>query len=90
MPHGDGVGIDPVGIKNDLGVQISPATETSLAKLVGLELGAYDYVSHNWNAGTFTSTWVLKTGGSGGSTVATVVIVYDDADKSNVSTVTKT
>ena len=79
-----------VGLLDSLEASINPATEDSLAKLIGFEIGAYDYVSRSWVAGTFTETWVLKTGGSGGTTAATIVVVYDDVDKSNIVTVTKT
>lgn len=56
---------------------------------VGFDIGVYDYVSRGWTAGTFTEVWTFKTGGSGGSTVATLTVVYDDVDKSNIVTVTK-
>jgi len=65
------------------------ATEESLAKLVGLVLTEFDYVSVAYPSGD-TETYTFKLGGSGGTTVATVTVVYTDATKADLSTVTKT
>ncbi len=48
----------------------------------GMIIPRYDYVAREWNAGTFTETWTFKSGGAGGTTVATVTIVYDDVNMS--------
>ena len=48
----------------------------------------WDYTA--LTVGGTTDTWVFKTGGSGGSTVATVVITYTDATKATISNVAKT
>jgi hypothetical protein len=61
-----------------------------LQNLAGMNIPVYDYVSRGWTAGTFTEVWTFKTGGSGGTTVATVTIVYDDVDMTNIISVTKT
>ena len=37
-----------------------------------------------------TDTWTFKSGGSGGTTVATVTITYTDSSKATISTVAKT
>jgi hypothetical protein len=55
----------------------------------GFNIGEYDYVARAWTAGTFTEVWTFYTGGSGGTLVATITIVYDDVDKSNIVNVTK-
>ena len=55
----------------------------------GLISGEYDYVVVTYPT-TTTETYVFKDGGSGGTTVATVNIVYLAADKKQLSTVTKT
>ena len=39
---------------------------------------------------SITETYVFKTGGSGGTTVKTIVIVYTDSSKANLDTVTVT
>jgi len=62
---------------------------TVLQSIAGFNLPAYTYVARAWNAGTFTETWTFKTGGSGGTTVGTITIVYDDVNMSNIVSVTK-
>jgi hypothetical protein len=49
----------------------------------------YDYIAYAWNAGTFTETFTYYTGGSGGTLVATVAILYTDATKATLVSVTK-
>ena len=56
----------------------------------GFNIPQNDYISRAWNAGTFTETWTFKTGGSGGTTVGTITIIYDDVLMSNIISVTKT
>lgn len=48
----------------------------------------YDYIEDSWNAGTFTETFTYKTGGSGGTTVATLTVIYTDATKEQLVSVT--
>ena len=48
----------------------------------------YDYVSVAYPL-TTTEVYTFKSGGSGGTTKATVTLVYTDATKANLSTVTK-
>jgi len=48
----------------------------------------FDYVGVAYPNST-TETYTYKTGGSGGTTVATVTVVYTDATKANISTVTR-
>lgn len=47
----------------------------------------YDFVDVQ-QTNTTTETYVYKTGGSGGTTVQTVVVVYTDDSKSDIDTVT--
>jgi hypothetical protein len=54
----------------------------------GFGLPAYDYVSQTQD--TLTDTWVFKTGGVGGTTVATITITYTGTDKLVISNVAKT
>jgi hypothetical protein len=56
----------------------------------GFQIPANDYISRSWTAGTFTEVWTFKTGGSTGTTVGTITIIYDDVDQSNIVSVTKT
>lgn len=50
---------------------------------------AWDYVSATYPL-TTTEVYEFKTGGSGGTTVATITIVYTTAAKTDLSTVTRT
>jgi hypothetical protein len=49
----------------------------------------WDYCSLALTNAT-TETYTFKTGGSGGTTVKTIVVVYTDDTKETLSTVTKT
>ena len=69
-----------VAIKNSDNEQIDPAEAT------GLNLPVYDYASLSYTGDNLTSV-VFKTGGSGGTTVATLTLVYSG---SNLTSVTKT
>ena len=55
----------------------------------GMLIPRHDYVSRGWVVGTFTETWTYKSGGAGGTSVATITIVYDDALMSNIISITK-
>lgn len=65
------------------------ATETTLAKLPGLSIPIHDYISASYDDGIFTETYTFKTGGSGGTTVSTITVVYTDATKVKLVSVTK-
>lgn len=54
-----------------------------------LNLSPYDYVSMT-EAPAGTETYTFKSGGAGGTITNTVVVVYTDATKATLSTVTKT
>lgn len=53
--------------------------------LSGIE---FDFVSMVIDPST-TETYTFKTGGSGGTTVATITIVYQSSSREDISTVTK-
>lgn len=55
----------------------------------GLALPEYDYVGVAYPLST-QEVYTFKTGGSGGTTVATVTVDYTDSTKANLSAVTKT
>lgn len=59
---------------------------TSSGRLVTEE---YDYIERTLTNST-TETYVYKSGGSGGTTAATVTVVYTDSTLGTISTVTKT
>lgn len=64
-------------------LKVDSLTSTSL-----IGIPAYDYVGQS-QAST-TDTWTFKTGGSGGTTVATVTITYTDSTKATISNVVRT
>ena len=69
------------------GVPVPVSVETFLS---GLEIPAYNYASMALSVGDTTETYTFKTGGVGGTTVATVVVVYTDNTRDIFSSVTKT
>ncbi len=66
-------------------------TTSSLDRMVqpapGLVSSAYDYLSKT--EGATSNTFVFKTGGAGGTTVATLVVDYTDSTKATLLSVTK-
>lgn len=69
-------------------VATSTAGEYQIRTLLNSSLVnvAYDYVSVNYTSAT-QEIYTFKTGGSGGTTVATVTINYTDSTKANISNV---
>lgn len=59
---------------------------TTVASLVSTP---YDFVGVTYPSGT-QEVYAFKSGGSGGTTVATVTVNYTDASKANLLNVTKT
>jgi hypothetical protein len=57
--------------------------------IAGIVPYAYDFISANL-AGATTDVYTYKTGGAGGTIVATVTIVYTDASKATLSSVART
>ena len=84
---------DGVEIKNDSGnpIPISDAggsitVDGTVKSLTGLEVPAHDYIGMTYTGSDLTGV-VYKTGGSGGTTVATLVLAYDGSG--NLTSVTK-
>ena len=67
-----------VEIKNDSGNPVPVVT--------GLEIPAYDYIDMSYTGDNMTGV-VYKTGGSGGTTVATLTLTYDG--NGNITSLTK-
>ncbi len=88
-----------VGLSNVAGEEINPATEEKqddiVTALEGLPTGLvpedHDYIIVTYvtagNGAGEIETVIFKTGGSGGTTVATLTLGYDASD--NLSTVTR-
>lgn len=69
---------DGVEIKNDSGNPVPVVT--------GLEIPEHDYISLSYTGSNLTGV-TYKTGGSGGTAVATLTLAYDGSD--NLTSVTK-
>jgi hypothetical protein len=69
-------------IRESLGSAGNPLPTVS-----GLNVPVHDYISLSYTSGNLTGA-VYKSGGSGGTTVATVAMTYDGSG--NLLTVTKT
>jgi len=72
------ISLGDVEVKNDSGNPIPTIT--------GLEIPAHDYISLTYTGSNLTGV-VYKDGGSGGTTMATLTLVYDGS--SNLTSVTK-
>jgi len=66
---------------------VSPATEETLKALQGFQIPVHDHLA--LTVATTTDTWVYKTGGAAGTTVATVLITYTDSGKGTITTIAK-
>lgn len=69
-------------------VEADPVTHALVTVNGGILVRSYDYIGVTYPDG-MTEVYVYKTGGSGGTTVATVTIVYTDTTKANISSVTR-
>ena len=71
----------------------SPGLNTSgtinTKETTGLLPIVFDYISANY-AGATSDVYTYKTGGSSGTTVATITVVWTDSTKTVLSTVTRT
>ena len=72
----------PKKVATDVGNTVTTLESTGLVPKV------YDYISYT--SGSTTDTYTYKTGGSGGSTVATVTVTWTDSTKTVLSTVIRT
>ena len=64
-----------VKVHNTSDVAVNPGTEETLTKILGFQIPVYDYISLGYTGADLT-TVVYKTGGSGGTTVATLTLAY--------------
>lgn len=87
----DAVTVDNVEISNDIGnpVPVTIAAGTAaigkLGAVPGLDIPAHDHISLSYTGADLTGV-VYKTGGSGGTTVATLTLAYTSG---NLTSVTK-
>jgi hypothetical protein len=89
------LGVDHVGFNTPTTVAVDTSTHEMLVKgrvstLNTLITSPYDYIAVAY-PDTSTEVYTFKTGGSGGTTVGTITVVYSDAvTKQILSSVTKT
>jgi len=67
-------------------IKVSTIDSEPLATIEGLSIPAHDFISLSYTSTNLTGV-IYKTGGSGGTTVATLVLVYDG--NNNPTSVTK-
>jgi hypothetical protein len=67
---------------------INPDGSDINSKYAGFAVPSYDYTG--LTEATTTDTWVFKTGGAGGTTVATITINYTDSSKATIDNVVRT
>lgn len=78
-----------VKIVNGFNTVINPATEDTLAALAGMVTSAFDYIEATYPTSS-SEIYVYKTGGTSGTIISTITIVYTDTTKEFISTITKT
>jgi len=80
------------GVLSTNGTTPTPLEVDSYGNLLvmptGFGIRSYDYISYT--SGDTTNTYVFKTGGPSGTTVATIVITYTGTDKQIFSNISKT
>ena len=78
----------PVQIENAAGTVINPATEETLKNVAGFNIATHDFVGVTY-PNSVTVTYTFKTGGSGGTTVNTLTLIYVDATQNQLFSATK-
>ncbi len=80
---------DMAGASLDASGNLLVAAGAAFPVTSGLSLGPYDYVALVLTSPT-VETYTFKSGGAGGTTIATITLTYTDASKAVLSTVVKT
>lgn len=77
-------------VAGEVAVKVSNPDGSSIGTIfAGLSIPTHDYIGVTYPTST-TEEYVYKIGGSGGTTVATVTVVYTSSTKVDLSSVTKT
>lgn len=63
--------------------------QMEIQRVPGFDIPTFDYIVATY-PDTVTEVYTYKLGGSGGTTVATITVVYSDATKATLTSVTKT
>lgn len=85
------VNLSTRGLINALTVEIVDSSGNQVTSFVapGLVTAAFDYIAVTYPT-TSSEVYTYKSGGSGGTTVATITVVYTTSAKDILSSVTKT
>lgn len=71
------------------GLSNSISSTVNVKETTGLVPFVFDYISANYGGAT-SDVYTYKTGGSGGTTVATITVAWTDATKAVLVSVTRT
>jgi hypothetical protein len=82
------IGVSTTDGTTPVTVEVDPLTGGVVTTTGTLLTQAYDYMSVAY-PDAVTEIYTYKFGGSGGTTVATVTMVYTDSTKAAISTITK-
>jgi len=88
---GGGGGADVVGIKNLVNgkeVRATIATDETAQSIAGFNIPAHDYIAVTYPT-TSSEVYTYKVGGSGGTTVGVITVVYTSSTKEVLTSVTK-
>lgn len=77
-----------IKLNDSSGDTINPATEDTLSSIAGLSIPKHDYILASY-PDNITEVYTYKIGGSSGTTVGTITVVYTDSTKDILSSVTK-
>jgi hypothetical protein len=69
----------------DHGLDVNVIGGSITVAIGGSPLGDINWDAYSFTSGATTDTWVFKSGGLGGTTVATFVQTYTDSTKATVS-----
>jgi len=84
--HTRGASVEQIGSQGALVVKLGGADSSSLP---GMQVPSSDYIGVAY-PDSETEVYTYKTGGSGGTTVATITVVYSDSSKTVLSSIAKT
>lgn len=81
--------LQPGVLKQGTGVKVQNANGDIINPASGFAIPAFNYIGVNL-AGSTTDVYTYKSGGSGGTTVATLTITYTSSAKTTIASVLQT
>lgn len=79
---------DKIGLEDLTGDEINPATEETAQSIAGFNIPANDYIAATY-PDPVTEVYTYKVGGSSGTIVGVITVVYSNATKAILLSVTK-